>query len=77
MHKAIDVFWSAYREATESPPTLRRVMELAAVRVLETAIEYAQMISAPSAQLVTLLQLADNVLQQPERAALILVGLRE
>lgn len=77
MLKAIDVFWSAYRGATESPPTLRRVMEMAAVRVLETAIEYAQMISTPSAQLVTLLQLADNVLQQPERAALVLVGLRE
>ncbi|MGZ4341287.1 MAG: phosphotransferase family protein [Solirubrobacteraceae bacterium] len=77
MHNAIDAFWSAYLGATASPPTLPRVMEMAAVRVLETAIEYAQMTSAPSAQLVTLLQLADNVLQQPERAALILMGLRE
>jgi aminoglycoside phosphotransferase (APT) family kinase protein len=77
MHKAIDAFWSAYQGATALPPTLSRVMEMAAVRILETAIEYAQMISAPSAHLVTLLQLADNVLQQPERAALILLGLRE
>jgi hypothetical protein len=77
MHNAIDAFWSAYRGATASPPTLPRVMEMAAVRVLETAIEYAQMMSAPSPQLVTLLQLADNVLAQPERAALTLLGLRE
>jgi Ser/Thr protein kinase RdoA (MazF antagonist) len=77
MHAAIDAFWSAYRGATASPPTLPRVMEMAAVRVLETAIEYAQMMSAPSPQLVTLLQLADNVLAQPERAALNLLGLRE
>ena len=77
MQPAVDAFWSAYRGAISSPPTLRRVIELAAVRLLQTAVERAQVLSAPSAHLVTLLQLADNMLQQPEAAAVTLLGLRE
>ena len=60
-----------------TPPALRRVLELAAVRLLKTAVERAQVLAAPSAHLVTLLQLAENVLLEPERAAQTLLGLRE
>ena len=51
-------------------------IELAAVRLLQTAIERAQGLSAPSAHVVTLVQLADNMLRRPEDAALGLLGLR-
>jgi Ser/Thr protein kinase RdoA (MazF antagonist) len=77
MQPAIDAFWSAYRGASSTPPALPRVMELAAVRVLQTAVERAQVLAAPSAHLVTLLQLAENILLEPERAAHTLLGLRE
>jgi thiamine kinase-like enzyme len=76
MQPAIAAFWSAYCELTSSPPALRRVVELAAVRLLQTAVERAQVSSAPSAHLVTLLQLADNMLHQPEATAVTLLGLR-
>ena len=76
MQPAIDAFWSAYRGTSSRPPPLRRVLELAAVRMLQTAIERAQVHSAPSAHLVTLLQLAENVLLEPEGAAATLLGLR-
>jgi hypothetical protein len=77
MQPAIGAFWSAYRRATPRAPTLRRVVELAAVRLLQTAVERAQVLSSPSAHLVTLLQLAENMLRKPDEAALILLGLRE
>ena len=51
------------------PPPLRRVMELAAVPLLETAIERAQPQQAPSAQVMTLLNLAGNMLEYPADAA--------
>ena len=53
-----------------------RVLELAAVRLLQTAVERAQVLAAPTAHLVTLLQLAENVLFEPEKAANTLLGLR-
>jgi Ser/Thr protein kinase RdoA (MazF antagonist) len=77
MHPALGAFWSAYLQAVPAPPSLRRVTELAAVRVLQTAVERAQSLSVPSAHLVTLLQLSENLLQQPETAALTLLGLRQ
>jgi len=77
MQPAIDAFLSAYRRATGTPPTLRRTMELAAVRLLQTAVERAQVLTAPSARLVTLVQLAENILLEPENAARTLLGLRE
>jgi aminoglycoside phosphotransferase (APT) family kinase protein len=76
MRPAIDAFWSAYCEPSSTPPTLRRVLELAAVRLLQTAVERAQVLAAPTAHLVTLLQLAENVLLEPEKAAHTLLGLR-
>jgi hypothetical protein len=77
MQPAVHALWSAYCQASSSPPSLRRAVELAAVRVLQTALERAQVLSAASAHLVTLLQLADNMLQQPDAAAVTLLGLRE
>ena len=76
MQPAIDAFWSAYSATSSPPPALRRVLELAAVRLLNTAVERAQVLAAPSAHLVMLLQLAENVLLEPERAAQTLLGLR-
>jgi aminoglycoside phosphotransferase (APT) family kinase protein len=77
MHPAMREFWSAYRLESPACPALRRVIELAAVRLLQTAVEYAQALAAPSAHVVTLLQLADNMLRDPEGAALSLLALRE
>lgn len=77
MQPAIEAFMSAYRRATATPPRLRRTMELAAVRLLQTAVERAQVLATPSASLVTLVQLAENILLEPEDAAQTLLGLRE
>lgn len=76
MRPAVDAFWSAYREAAERPPGLRRVIEMTAVRLLQTAVERAQGLSAPTAHVITLVQLADNMLRRPEDAASGLLGLR-
>ena len=77
MRPAIHDFWSAYRVANPLGPTLRRVVELGAVRLLQTAVEHAQDLVVPTAHVVTLVQLADNMLRDPEDAALTLLGLRE
>lgn len=77
MRPAIHDFWSAYRVANPLGPTLRRVVELGAVRLLQAAVEHAQDLVVPTAHVVTLVQLADNMLRDPEDAALTLLGLRE
>jgi aminoglycoside phosphotransferase (APT) family kinase protein len=74
MQPAVNAFWSAYRGATTRRPTLRHVMELAAVRLLQTAVEGTQRLVTPSAHVVTLVQLADNMLRRPEDAAMNLLG---
>jgi len=76
MQPALQAFWSAYRLENPVQPTLRRVIELSAVRILQIAVERAQGLAAPSAHVVTLVQLADNMLRGPEDAALSLLGLR-
>jgi Ser/Thr protein kinase RdoA (MazF antagonist) len=76
MQPAMQVFWSAYGLATPQPPTLRRVIELTAVRLLQTAVESAQGLVTPSAHVISLVQLADNMLRHPEDAALNLLGMR-
>jgi Ser/Thr protein kinase RdoA (MazF antagonist) len=76
MRPALNDFWAAYQRFNPESPTLRRVVQLAAVRIIQTAVERAQGLVIPSAHVVTLLQLADNLLQNPEDAALGLVGLR-
>jgi len=77
MRPAIQAFWSAYGLANPQRPTLRRVIELAAVRVLQSAVERAQGLARSSAHVVTLVQLADNMLRHPDEAAMGLMGLRE
>jgi aminoglycoside phosphotransferase (APT) family kinase protein len=76
MQPAMHAFWSAYAHAAERRPDLRRVVELAAVRVLQTAVEHAQGRSAAGAHVVTLMQLAGNMLRDPDDAARNLLGLR-
>jgi Ser/Thr protein kinase RdoA (MazF antagonist) len=77
MQPAVRAFWSSYALASPRRPTLRHVIELAAVRLLQAAVEQAQGMATPSAHQVTLLQLADNLLRHPEHAAVSLLGLRE
>jgi aminoglycoside phosphotransferase (APT) family kinase protein len=76
MQPAIEAFWSAYRAANLLAPPLPRVVEWAAVRMLQTAIESAQGLAAASAHVVTLMQLAANLLRDPDDAAISLLGLR-
>jgi aminoglycoside phosphotransferase (APT) family kinase protein len=74
MRPAMGAFWSAYRQP--GGPALRRIVELCAVRLLQTAVERAQGVNAPTAHVVTLVQLADNLLRHPDDAAFALLGLR-
>jgi aminoglycoside phosphotransferase (APT) family kinase protein len=76
MRPAMQAFWDAYRAACRAPPSLPRVVELVAVRLLHVAVERAQGLHAASAHVVVLLQLADNLLADPEDAAAGLLGLR-
>ena len=77
MLPAMQGLWSAYRLARPRRPALRRVIELAAVRLLQIAVERAQGLATPSAHVVTVVQLADNMLRHPDSAAHRLLGLRE
>jgi aminoglycoside phosphotransferase (APT) family kinase protein len=77
MRPAIHDLWSSYRRAHPQPPDLRRVVELCAVRLLQTAVERAQSLNWPSAHVITLVQLADNMLRRPEDAGFALLGLRQ
>ena len=76
MQPAMDAFWSAYAGASRRPPALRRVVELTGVRLLQAAIERSQGLWTPTAHVMTLVQLADNLLRRPDDAALGLLGLR-
>jgi aminoglycoside phosphotransferase (APT) family kinase protein len=76
MQPAMHAFWSAYGIAIPQTPTLQQVIEMAAVRLLQTAVEGAQGLVTPSAHVVTLVQLADNMLRHPGDAAMNLLGLR-
>jgi aminoglycoside phosphotransferase (APT) family kinase protein len=73
---SMQAFWAAYR-GFDRAPSLRRVVELTAVRLLEAAIEVAQGLATATAHVVTLLQVADNLLRRPEVAGSRLLGLRE
>jgi Phosphotransferase enzyme family len=75
MRPAMAAFWGAYR--AERPLPLRRTVEMTAVRLLQTAIEVAQGLAAATAHVVTLLQLADNLLRDPDVGAEHLLGLAE
>jgi hypothetical protein len=77
MRPAMHAFWSAYRTASPQPPPLRRVVELAAARLLQTAVEMSQRLASATAHAVTVVQLAENMLRRPDVAAGPLLGLRE
>ena len=76
MHPAVNAFWTAYRAASPDCPPLRRTIELAAVHLLQSAVEYARGLTSVSAHAGTLVQLADNLLRAPEEAAAGLLGLQ-
>jgi len=76
MQPAMRAFWSAYRRGGAGPVSLRRVVQLAAVRLLQSAVERAQGLAAPTAHVVTLVQLADNLLRDPD-GGVALLGIRE
>jgi Ser/Thr protein kinase RdoA (MazF antagonist) len=75
MQPAMRAFWSAYRRT--GTVSLRRVVELTAVRLIQSAVERAQGLAAPTAHVVTLVQLADNLLRDPDGGAASVLGLRE
>ena len=77
MRPAVKAFWAAYRVASAGHPPLRRLIELTAVCLLQAAVEQAQGLDKPSAHVMILVQLADNLLRSPEAAARNLLGLRE
>jgi inactivated superfamily I helicase len=76
MEPAVQAFWNAYRAASPCSLSLRRTIELAAVHLLQTAVEYARGLPSVSAHVGTLVQLADNLLRWPDDAASGLLGLR-
>jgi aminoglycoside phosphotransferase (APT) family kinase protein len=75
MRPAVIAFWQAYCAAIGRPPALKPVVELAAVRLLQASVESAMQSAAPSAHGVVLAQLAANLLDDPDAAALVLLGL--
>ena len=77
MQPAVAAFWSTYVSTCREPPSLLRVIELTAVRLLQTAIERAQGLATPSAHVIALVQVAANLLARPLDAAPVLLGLRE
>jgi aminoglycoside phosphotransferase (APT) family kinase protein len=77
LQPAMRALWAGYQRVSTRPVALRRVTEMAAVRLLQSAMEYAQGLVTVSAEVLTLLQVADNVLRTPEEAAWGLLGLHE
>jgi aminoglycoside phosphotransferase (APT) family kinase protein len=77
MRPAIQAFWRSYRLASQRPARLRRVIELAGVRLLQTAVERAQGVARPSPHVIALAHVADNLLSAPDDAARFLLGLEE
>jgi aminoglycoside phosphotransferase (APT) family kinase protein len=77
LQPAMRALWAGYRRVSARPMALRRVTEMAAVRLLQTAMEYAQGLVAASVEVLTLVQVADNMLRTPDDAAWALMGLRE
>jgi aminoglycoside phosphotransferase (APT) family kinase protein len=77
MRPAIQAFWTTYRTARTRPPALVQVVELAAVRLLQTAVEHAQLLNELSAHAAATTQLAAHLLRDPHGATLALMGLHE
>ena len=75
MRPSAQAFWSAYQAGLPRPPALPRVIELAAVRLLQIAVEVARGLAETTAHVVTLLDVAGNMLRRPQVAAGGLLGL--
>jgi phosphotransferase family enzyme len=80
MKPALSACWIAYVDAREldsagAAEELIRAVELAGARLVQTAFEAAQMMQQLTSALVLHLQLALNILEQPEEAATRLLGL--
>lgn len=80
MRPALWAFWDAYIQhrpvtATDLTRTLRRGIRFAAVRLLEAALEEAQVLDELRARVVFLVQLSQNILRRPDEACVHLLGL--
>jgi aminoglycoside phosphotransferase (APT) family kinase protein len=73
---AMNALWSAYRRESPWPISIQRVSDMAAIRLLETAVEYAQGLSFVSGHVMVLFQVSANMLRAPGYAAWNLLGLR-
>jgi Ser/Thr protein kinase RdoA (MazF antagonist) len=76
MEAAVQAFWSAYAAASPRCPPLRSAIELTAVRLLQSAVERAQMLARPTASVIALVQLAEHMLRHPDLVGYTLLGLR-
>jgi aminoglycoside phosphotransferase len=72
---AMGALWDAYRAI--APVPLVRVVQLAAVRLLETAIEFAASLAELSGHVLVLAQLAANMLRAPGVVGWTTLGLRQ
>jgi hypothetical protein len=80
MQPAIRSFWRAYvkRRGTgpgESRELLRRAVRYAAARLIQSALEQMQLRSRLTGNVVCVLQVSLNILQRPEEALTLLLGL--
>ncbi|CAN5520424.1 hypothetical protein BH23CHL2_BH23CHL2_28430 [soil metagenome] len=74
LQPAIQSFWSAYIESTRLRQTIDRpdiepIMRFCGARLIQIAIERAQLNSTLAADSVVLLQVAQNIFRQPRQAA--------
>jgi aminoglycoside phosphotransferase (APT) family kinase protein len=81
MQPAVRGFWDAYvrhrgRSTADLSPTLRRATSFAAVRLLNGALEEAQMLSGLHTTMISAVHLSHAVLRRPDEAAAQLLGLR-
>jgi hypothetical protein len=82
IQRPIRTFFGSYLEAAAIDPALvpswvQTAVRMAGARLVQSAYEYAATTSELAAPILTLLQLALNVLKSPERAAADLLGIRE
>jgi aminoglycoside phosphotransferase (APT) family kinase protein len=77
---ATRAFWSAYLRASgmtadSAVESLLRSARYAAARLVQTAVEQAQGMAGLDGRAIVLLQLAENMMSQPERAVSMLLGI--
>lgn len=80
MRPALRAFWHAYTQhspvtATELSRSLRRAICFAAMRLLMAALEEAQTFDEPTARVLYLVPLSQNILRRPYEASAYLLGL--